>query len=158
MATLNPHSEFFTESGDESVSTALLNAVDKIDPEMKPIICILCGDWGNDAPNTWQDASSSWRQTFEKIFWDNGKSPLKNNKKATLWVGYYRPILRTTADGKAYAPTEQWLKDRLDDIAKLLKELNSLVNGLPLADKLINMTKTFDPKTYIDTLLGSKYL
>jgi len=84
MATLNPHSDFFTEGGDDSVSTALVNAVDKIDPEMRPVIRILCGDWGNDAPNTWQDANSSWRQTFEKIFWDNGKSRLENNKKAIL--------------------------------------------------------------------------
>jgi hypothetical protein len=50
------------------------------------------------------------------------------------------------------------LKDRLDDAAKLVKELNSLVSGLPQADKLLDITKAFDPKTYISTLLGSEYL
>lgn len=51
MATWNPHSDFFTEGVDESVSTALFNAVDKIDMEMRPVIRILCGNWGDDAPN-----------------------------------------------------------------------------------------------------------
>ena len=66
--------------------------------------------------------------------------------------------MRLTTNCRAYAPTEQWLKDRLDDVAKLVNELNSLVSGLPMADKLTNISKSFDPKAYLGTLLGSEYL
>jgi hypothetical protein len=107
LATLNPDRDFFTEGGDQSVATALINAIDNIDPEMRPVIRIVVGDWGDTAPDTWQNENSSWRQTFEEIFWDNGESRLKNNKKATLWVGYYRPVLTTTAGGKLVDPHSQ---------------------------------------------------
>jgi hypothetical protein len=67
-------------------------------------------------------------------------------------------LSRLTTDHSAYAPTEQWLKDRLDDAGKLVKELNELVTGLPQADKLLEMTKPFDPKAYVADLLKSPYL
>lgn len=101
LATLSPHSGFFTEGGQESIASALMNAVDEIDSEVQPIIRIVCGDWNDDAPNRWKQ-SDSWRKTFEEIFWDgDGKSRLKNNKKATVCVGYYRPILVKAKDGQS---------------------------------------------------------
>ena len=102
LASLNPASDFFTEGGEQSVADALISAVDKIiDPEVRPVIRIVCGDWDDKAsPEHWQD-DGSWRQTFEKIFWDSdGKSRLQHNTNATLCVGYYRPVLSTTKDGK----------------------------------------------------------
>jgi hypothetical protein len=99
LATLNPTSGFFTEGGEESIASALITAVDEIDQDVQPIIRIVCGDWNDDGPDRWEK-SNTWRKAFEEIFWDeNGNSRLKNNKKATVCVGYYRPILATAKDG-----------------------------------------------------------
>jgi hypothetical protein len=52
LATLNPDSGFFTEGGDQSIADALINAIDEItDPELQPIIRIVCGDWSDNAPD-----------------------------------------------------------------------------------------------------------
>ena len=100
LATLNPTSGFFTDGGEKSVASALISAIDEIDPQVEPVIRIVCGDWGDDAPDIWEQ-STTWRTSFETIFWDkDGKSRLKNNKKAVLCVGYYRPILTTAKDGQ----------------------------------------------------------
>jgi hypothetical protein len=98
MATLNPSSDFFNEGDKESVATALLNAVDNIDLGEKPVIRIVCGDWVGGDPKTWESVSRGWRIKFEEMFWDKGESRLRKNKNATLWVGYYRPILATTGE------------------------------------------------------------
>ena len=108
LATLNPASGFFTDGGNESVASALISAIDEIDPQVQPVIRIVCGDWVNDAPDKWEQ-SETWRKTFETIFWDNdGKSRLKNNKQAKLCVGYYRPILTTAKDGQSVKFHSWW--------------------------------------------------
>ena len=102
IASLNPDHSFFTEGGENSVTSALISAIDEIiDPQVQPIIRFIGDDHRDDAPGRWEQ-NGSWREIFETIFWDkNGNPLLKNNKNAVLCVGYYRPILTTFADGKS---------------------------------------------------------
>ncbi|OAL38908.1 hypothetical protein AYO20_01659 [Fonsecaea nubica] len=158
LTTPSPPSGFFTEGGQESVASALLSAVDEIDPEVQPVIRIVCGEWSDDAPSKWEE-DGKWRKTFEEIFWDGqGKSRLKKNKKAIVCVGYYRPILATVNKEGTYAPTEQWLKDRLGDVTNLVKQLNSFVTGLPNTERLTSAMQKFDAASYLTTLIKSGYL
>ena len=100
LASLNPETEFFTQGEDKSVAKALLEAVDCIDPQIQPVIRIVCGDWEDHNPGKWDDGSR-WRTMFEEIFWDqNGNSRLEKNKNALLCVGYYRPVLSINKDGQ----------------------------------------------------------
>ena len=65
---------------------------------------------------------------------------------------------RLTTNCRPYAPTEQWLKDRLGDVANLVRELGSIVNGLPMTGELTGILKKFNVAPYIAALRNSKYL
>jgi hypothetical protein len=50
------------------------------------------------------------------------------------------------------------LKDRLGDVANLVKELNSVVSNFPMTDRLSSILQSFDVASYIATLRDSAYL
>ena len=76
---------------------------------------------------------------------------------ATRTCNWLTTCLRT------YTPTEQWLRDRLEDTAKLAEGLNSLAAdmdgfpGLPSLDKLKSL-KSFKPQDYFAGLRNFKHL
>jgi hypothetical protein len=130
MATLSPYDDFFTEGGANSVASALINAVDKIvDPNVMPVIRIICGTETDIDPSTWLNTNMWWRTIFEKIFWDDkGQSRLKNNNNATLWVGYYRPILRATkTDGKLVVSDSRRSAQQADHRLQCIRSYRAVV-------------------------------
>jgi hypothetical protein len=100
LLSLNPASIFFTEPETKkgltpekalSLSHAIANVVNAVDPSKTPVIRFLCGTETTKArAAAWEEGDDCYKKRFEQMFWPNGE-PLITHPKAMLHVGYYSP-------------------------------------------------------------------